>query len=172
MSARGGGLWAAGLLVSCVCAILSGCGPKSGPPATLGYEPGWEPASSGPIEGAVAPPAEIPSSTAAGQQVVVRGAEGFSDLGPVPLGSTHVVTFVIENPTDRAIRFRTIRGECDCIEAQSRPTGIEPHGSVSIPVRYTAPQRPRDYDSRVIIATDEPARRVIALRVASKAPRQ
>jgi hypothetical protein len=173
MSGRGGGIPAASLVVSLVCMVLAGCaGPKSRPPTTVQYEPGMEQPIPGQTAGTISQQPTEPAPDTATQMVTVRGADGFADLGPVPLGSTHVVTFVIENPSDQAIHFKTVRSECECIKAEAQPAGVEAHGSVRIPVRYKSPQVAKDYESRVIIVTDDPDRRVIALRVASKGPRQ
>ncbi len=99
--------------------------------------------------------------------VTVSGTDGICDLGQVEPKSRHKVVFIVTNPADRAIRFKTVRPDCECISTQDRPEGVEPGGSVKITADYTAPAGNVNYEARLIIPTDNPDRRMISLRVKS-----
>jgi len=133
-------------------------------------EPGGQPGQPGQPQAATSQPA----SQAGGQEppeIHVVGNEARVDLGPVAAGSTHVIVFVVDNPTDQPLVFKTVRGDCECISAKDAPDRIAPHGSVRIAATYVAPTPAIKYESALLIMTDNPNRKLIMLRVASSPPR-
>jgi predicted secreted protein len=98
------------------------------------------------------------------------GKEAIRDLGVVALGSRHVVVFVVDNPTDQPLVFKSVRGDCECITPENPPAKIEANGSARVTAVYVAPKTPMVYESRLLIATDNPNRHVISLRVRSSPP--
>jgi len=115
-------------------------------------------------------PAVPPQANAAPGAIAVVGNESLADLGPVVPGSSHVVVFLVDNPSDRPLVFKTVRGDCECVSAKDAPDRIAAKGSAQIAVSYVAPKTAMDYESRLLIATDNPSRRIISLRVRSGPP--
>ncbi len=130
---------------------------------------GCSSAPSGPPQGAA--PQDSPPQTQSDSPVVnLAGTEAQYDLGPVPLNSKHVIVLVVSNPSDRPLVFRTVRGDCECISAENAPNGVPAGGSARISVSYVAPKEAIEYEGRLLIATDDPSRRLISLRVKSRPP--
>ena len=116
------------------------------------------------------PPSQGPATVDPLVVNVGGGKEAIRDLGPVAPGSRHVVVFVVDNPTDQPLVLRSVRGDCECISADNPPDRIAPQGSVRISAVYVPPKNEPEYESRLIIATDNPNRKVISLRVKSSLP--
>lgn len=107
-------------------------------------------------------------ANAAAPAIAVVGNDSLADLGPVAPGSIHVVVFAVDNPSDQRLVFRSVRGDCDCVAAKGAPDSIAARGSARIAVTYLAPKAAMDHESRLMIATDSPIRRVISLRIKSQ----
>ena len=103
-----------------------------------------------------------PAETA---KVVVTGAEGLMDLGEVPLRSVHVVTFAVDNPTNRSLAITSARSDCECIEAVDPPHHLPPNATTDVHVRFRAPSVALSYETEVILVTDRPDRPFIRLKV-------
>lgn len=118
-------------------------------------------------QGCSATPAPQSQAGATESAPAVAGNEALVNLGPVAPGSNHVVIFTVANPSDQPLVFKTVRGDCECISAIDPPDRIAPNGTARITVSYTAPKMAIEYMSCLLIATDNPSRRLISLRVKS-----
>lgn len=128
-----------------------------------------------------APPAQGPDAStprgpdtqpdAAGPAAIqVDSKEASVDLGPVQPASKHTIVFQVNNAADKPLFFRTVRGECECINAVEPPLRVEANGSAKITVDFVAPKEAVDYKTRLIILTDSPERKLISLYVMSHPP--
>ena len=122
-------------------------------------------AKGGPVDGGGA---VSPSEPTAAPAVRVAGSEATIDLGTVAADSVHELTYVVENPSDQPLRFRTIRGDCECISAIDPPGEVPARSSAVIKARYVVPSTVPEYVSALLAMTDNPQRKVIYLKVRSK----
>ena len=107
----------------------------------------------------------VPAAPVAPLESKVIGNASLIDLGSVACSSRHIVVFVVENPSDQPLVLKSIRGDCGCISAINPPDRIAARSSVRISVSFMAPKAGMNYESRLLVATDNPNRKVISLRV-------
>ncbi|MDD4890859.1 MAG: DUF1573 domain-containing protein [Phycisphaerae bacterium] len=111
-----------------------------------------------------------PSDQSGPPVIRIAGSEASCDLGPVQPSSKHTIILEVDNPADTPLRFRTVRGDCECVSAIDPPTQVDAGGSVKITVSYVAPKTAMEYESRLLIVTDNPGRKMISLRIKSSPP--
>ncbi len=113
-------------------------------------------------------PATMPAPSGSdGPTVVhVRAVEGEHDFGYVEPASKHRVTFVVANANDSPLKIRKVRSECNyCIKIAGYPKTIAPGGGGRFVIDFVAPKKSTAYASRVVLATDDPNRSIIALKI-------
>jgi hypothetical protein len=134
-------------------AVVVGC---SGSAGTTDSPTSTRDAASGQAQPVASPPVAVAS-----------GTDALIDVGKVRAGTQHDVTFIIENPSDKPLRIRAIRGDCECIHTKDAPTEIPAHGSVEVHGTYEVPDTVTDYVAALIVLTEDPQRKMIALKVKS-----
>jgi hypothetical protein len=100
--------------------------------------------------------------------VSVTGSEAVCNLGDVAPGSEHAVVFSIENPRDTAVQILKIRTDCACTTLVEQPKQIDPRGSARVTLRFQAPPTLMAYESRLLVQTDDPQRKLIWLVIKSR----
>ena len=108
------------------------------------------------------------SSSKSNDSNVVRvdAVKAEHDFGYVEPNSKHRVTFAVANPNDSPLKIRKVRSECNyCIKIVGYPQEIAPRGVGRFSIDFVAPKKPTSYSSRIVLATDDPKRSLIALRI-------
>ena len=59
------------------------------------------------------------------------------DLGSVPVSESRKTDLRVENPTDKAITIRELRGSCGCLQMTAEATEIAPGGSTTLHLHFT-----------------------------------
>lgn len=60
------------------------------------------------------------------------------DLGSVPVSESRKTEVRVENPTDKAITIRELRGSCGCLQMTAESTEIAPGGSTTLHLHFTS----------------------------------
>ena len=97
--------------------------------------------------------------------IKLAGDEAQYDFGLVAPGSAHSVIFSIANPAPKALAIRSAASECQCMAAPQPPGSIAAGSSADLRVNFVAPAQRMDYSKRILVATDNPQRPSVVIRV-------
>jgi hypothetical protein len=110
---------------------------------------------------------DAPGGEAVDAEVLVPLAEGkgLHDFGYILPKSRHVVSFAVENPTDRALPIKRVRNECECQRPMDFPKEIAPGGWTRFLVEFIAPDENMHYSKWIALMTGETGRGMIILHI-------
>ena len=60
------------------------------------------------------------------------------DFGTVPVNESRQAVVKLENPSDKPITIRELRGSCGCVKLTSTSTAVAPHGTLDVQVEFSA----------------------------------
>ena len=104
-------------------------------------------------------PAPLP-----GEEPVALQPDGY-DFGFVKPRAVRKVLLAVPNASEAAVRVTQVRSECACMAAVTSEAPTPPGETLRVRVVLRAPKKRQQYDKRILLQTDDPARPLVPIRI-------